>query len=577
MRSPPRPWRRLPTLAVLALLVAGRAAAAPRSDLVVVGGDRDYPPYEFLDATGQPAGFNVDLTRAIGEVMGMRLEFRLGAWSDMREALRTGRIDLLQGLSWSGPRAREFDFAPPHTIVQHAIFARRETAPVDTLEGLAGHAVVVHRGGIMDDTLTSLGQGATLIRTDTPADALRAVAAGQGEYAVVAAVPGMYLVRELELDNLEPVTRRIAAVPYGHAVRKGDAELLARLTEGLAIVKKTGRYEALREKWLGVLEPPVFDWRQFVRYASIIVVPLLLGLVAAAVWTRSLHRLVAQRTASLAAEVAERQRAVEALERNQQALLQADKLAALGTLVSGVAHEINNPNGLVLLDLQTVRDAWLDARELLDERQRAEGDFELGGLPYARMRDELGRLLDEALDGSRRIRRIVEDLKDFARREDAPRAEPVDVNAAVRAALRLVDPTLRQATGRLAVELAEALPPVRGDAQRLEQVLVNVLLNACQALPAADRAIAVRTAWDPAASRVVIEVRDQGLGIAPEDLPRLTEPFFTTKRGRGGTGLGLSVSAGIVAAHGGTLAFASTPGAGTTVTVALPALEGAAA
>jgi polar amino acid transport system substrate-binding protein len=145
----------------------------------------------------------------------------------------------------------------------------------------------------------------------------------------------------------------------------------------------------------------------------------------------------------------------------------------------------------------------------------------------------------------------------------------------VRAALRLTDGALRKATRRLEVALADGLPPVRGDGQRLEQVIVNLVLNACQALPGPERGVAVRTAWDAAARRVVLQVSDEGEGIPAEHLPRLTDPFFTTKRGSGGTGLGLSVSAGIVRDHGGTLAFASTPGAGTTVTVSLPAAEAA--
>ena len=553
---------------------AAGVIGAEAPPVVVVGGDRDYPPYEFLDPSGHPAGFNVDLTRAIAEVMGMRLEIRLGAWAEMREALRTGRIDALEGISHSAERARDFDFAPPHTIVHHAIFARRDTAPVGSLEALRGRVVVVHRAGIMDDTLTGMGFGADLLRTDTPADALRLLASGQGDYAVVAAVPGMYLVKELKLDNLEPVARRIAAVEYGHAVRKGNAELLARFTEGLAILRQTGRYQALRQRWLGVLEPPVFDWALFARYAAVIIVPLLLGLAAAVVWSRSLQRLVAARTASLAAEVVERERAVEELRRKQQELVQADKLAALGVLVSGVAHELNNPNGLVLLDVKSVREAWLDAQPILDAHAAEGGDFELGGLAYSRMRGEVTRLLDEMQDAARRIKRIVEDLKDFARREDVPRAGPFDLNAAVQAALRLTDGAIRKATRRLEVRCAEGLPPARGDAQRIEQVVVNLLLNACQALPDPARGLAVSTAWDPARRQVRLEVRDEGEGIRPEHLPRLTEPFFTTKRDAGGTGLGLSVSAGIVRDHGGTLEFTSTPGAGTTVTVSLPAAGG---
>ncbi|HET9554411.1 MAG TPA: transporter substrate-binding domain-containing protein [Anaeromyxobacteraceae bacterium] len=565
------------SLAAALLLAAATAARAELPAVIVVGGDRDYPPYEFLGPDGKPAGYDVDLTRAIAEVMGMKVEIRLGAWSAQREALAAGRIDALEGLSWSEARARDFDFAPPHTVVHHAIFARRETPAVGSIEALRGHAVVVHRGGYMDDTLTAAGQGGSLLRTDTPADALRLLASGQGEYAVVAAVPGMWLVKDLKLDNLRPVAPRVAAVPYGHAVRKGNAELLARFTEGLAILQKTGRYDRIRERWLGVLEPRGMDWGLFTRYAALVVVPLLLGLVASAVWTRQLQRLVAERTASLAAEVAERQRAVEELRRKQQELLQADKLAALGVLVSGVAHEINNPNGLVLLDVPAVRAAWLDAGEVLDAHRAAEGDFDVGGLPWSRMRGEIPRLLDEMQDGARRIKRIVDDLKDFARRDDAARTEPFDLNAAVAAALRLVDGTTRKATARLEVALAPGLPPARGSAQRIEQVVVNLVLNACQALPGPERGVAVATGWDAARGRLRLTVRDEGVGIPPEHLARLTEPFFTTKRDAGGTGLGLSVSAGIVEEHGGALEFASAPGQGTTVTVWLPAAAAAGA
>jgi len=173
-------------------------------------------------------------------------------------------------------------------------------------------------------------------------------------------------------------------------------------------------------------------------------------------------------------------------------------------------------------------------------------------------------------DGARRIKRIVEDLKDFARREDAPAAAPFDLGQAARAALRLSDGALRGATRRLEVRLAEGLPPARGDAQRIEQVVVNLLLNAAQALPAPEHGISVTSGQDPAAGTVWLEVRDEGEGIEPGHLPRVTEPFFTTKRGRGGTGLGLSVSASIVRDHGGALTFASTPGAGTTVRLSLP-------
>ncbi|HEY5512648.1 MAG TPA: HAMP domain-containing sensor histidine kinase, partial [Geomonas sp.] len=116
----------------------------------------------------------------------------------------------------------------------------------------------------------------------------------------------------------------------------------------------------------------------------------------------------------------------------------------------------------------------------------------------------------------------------------------------------------------------DAIPLIRGSAQRIEQVVVNLVMNACQALPGPDRAIELATFVVPGENAVVLEVRDQGTGISPEHMPHLSDPFFTTKRESGGTGLGLSVSQGIVKEHGGSLTFSSAPGAGTTARLTLP-------
>lgn len=535
---------------------------------IIVGGDKDYPPYEFLDANGKPAGYNVDLTRAIAEVMGLQIEFRLGGWSEQLRDLKEGTIDLLQGISWSEQRAAQIDFTPPHTIVNHAIFARRDSPVVSSLADLKGKKVLLHKDGIMYEQLARLGYGPDLVPTATPADALRMLASGQCDYAVVAIVPGMYIIREFKLTNLVPVARSIASQKYGYGVRKGNAELLSKMTEGLAILKKTGQYDAIYTKWLGVLEPRGLSIHRAIRLAALVLVPLLLVLGGMAFWSRSLHRQVALRTADLTREIAERTAAEEELRRNQQQLVQADKMAALGVLVSGVAHEINNPNGLILLNMPILKDVCRDALTLL-ERQQPE-EIELGGLSFNRIKDELPLMLDEMQDGARRIKRIVEDLKDFARQDDAALMEPIDLNRVAQAAVRLVDRSLRTATNHFEARYAEGVLQVRGNAQRIEQVLVNLLLNACQALTDTDRAIRLQTFIDPVAGNVGVVLQDEGCGIAPEHLTRLTDPFFTTKRESGGTGLGLSVSAGIVKEHGGSLLFSSPPGQGTTVTLLLP-------
>ena len=557
-------------LLALALAASGAVAAAPRAaraqplspelapnpSRVVVGASPDYPPYESMDRDGRAVGYNVDLTRAIAEVMGMTVEFRFGRWSEIRAALMRGEIDILQGISWSEERAKLLDFAPPHAIVHHAVFARRDGPRASSLDDLQGKEVVVFGGGIMDELLTARGLGDRLVRTGTPADALRLLASGKHDFVVLALLPGIHITRELKLTNVVPVVQRVAAERYGYAVKKGNSELLARFDEGLAILKKTGRYEEIHARWLGPLQPAGVAWEQIAKWGAIVLVPLLLGLGGTVLWSRSLQRVVAQRT--------------QALMQQQAQLVQADRMAALGVLVSGVAHEINNPNGLILLDVPILKAAFEDAREILDAHRVEHGEFQLAGLPYARMRDEVPKLIDEMQAAGRRIGHIVTDLKDFARREDAPRLEPVELDAVVRAALRLVENRVSKATSRLEVSLAPELPRVRGNAQRIEQVVVNLLLNACEALPDSGRAIRVATRHDAAAGAAIVEVQDEGVGIPAEHLSRLTDPFFTTKRESGGTGLGLSVSAGIVKEHGGTLEFRSAPGAGTTAILTVP-------
>ena len=562
-------------LSLLLFSVGPSSAPAAEIDVathpvVIIGGDRDYPPYEFLDKKGQPAGYNVDLTRAIADVMGIKVEFRFGGWSEIRNGLLEGSVDVLEGISYSEERTRTLSFSPPHTIINHAIFARKETPPVSSIEELRGKEIVVFQDGIMHDYLKSLGFTSNLVMTATPADALRLLASGKHDYAVLAMLPGMYIIREHKLSNLVPVAKSISTQKYCYAVKKGNEDLLARFNEGLAILKKTGQYQEIYDRWLGVLGPPKVAWEKVLWYGAMLLGPLLMILVGTVVWSRSLQQRVAQRTRELALEVTEKKRALDELKRHQDKLIQADKMASLGILVAGVAHEINNPNGLILLNMPILREVYQDAEEVLDARFRQQGDFTLGGLPYSRMRDEVPHLLEEMQEGANRIKRIVEELKDFARQDTTAAMETVDFNAVVQTAVRLVDSSLRAATSRFEAQYDTALPPIPGNAQRIGQVVVNLLLNACQALPDMERGILLATSHDPESGAVRLKVADEGLGIAPEHIPHLTDPFFTTRRESGGTGLGLSVSATIVKEHHGTLEFDSTPGCGTTVTLTLP-------
>ncbi|WP_286239258.1 transporter substrate-binding domain-containing protein [Neptuniibacter halophilus] len=550
-----KPLLKLLCGAVIGWLLSASVAAAEK---IRVGGDHNYPPYEFINEDGQPDGYNTELTLAIAEVMGMEVEIELGHWDLMRNRLEQGELDTLQGMIYSEQRSHQYDFSPAHALIHQSIFARKGTPRVESLDELAGHEVIVQQGGIMHDYLLKNRGGATLILVDTHASALRLLASGQHDYALVANLPGLYLGRELELSNIVPVGKPFGAQSYGYSVLKGNTELLAQFSEGLAILKNTGRQQAIYDKWLGPLEQSGLPWNkigQVTLWASLLLLLVLGGIMF---WNRMLTREVSRRT--------------EELKLQQQQLIQADKMTSLGILVSGVAHEINNPSSLLLLNLPVFREVYQDAEEILEAHYQTHGDFYLGGLPYSRMRDEIPPMLEDMLSGTQRIRRIVDDLRDFARQSPSDLSEQVDLNEVVATAIRLVDNTIRHSSDHFSVEYARNLPLFCGNAQRIEQVVINLIVNACQSLESSEQAIRVKTLRDDQ-GRLCLEVSDEGRGIEAENLARLSDPFFTTRREEGGTGLGLSVSNSIVQEHGGELRYDSAPGEGTRVRLTLKPIQ----
>ena len=251
-------------------------------------------------------------------------------------------------------------------------------------------------------------------------------------------------------------------------------------------------------------------------------------------------------------------------------------LAALGELSAGVAHEINNPTGMILLDMPMLKDAFNDLLSLLEKHEPELMNVKIAGLPYSKICQELPIVIDEVQEGAQRIKRIVEELKDFSKPATGDQ-ETIDLNEVVRKAVSLVSNPMKNATDHFTEHYAKEHLLCNGNAQRLEQVMVNLFLNACQSLPDRERSILVKTEICEKNDWVRVIVKDGGVGIAADALEQITDPFFTTRREVGGTGLGLSVSSRIIDEHGGTLSFASEPGEGTTVTVELPAAEKARA
>jgi PAS domain S-box-containing protein len=238
----------------------------------------------------------------------------------------------------------------------------------------------------------------------------------------------------------------------------------------------------------------------------------------------------------------------------QAQLVVADRLSSLGTLAAGVAHEINNPLAFVSANLVYLREELAGLQK---------------DLPAERFK-EFNQVLREAHEGAERIGHIVRDLKTFSRAEDARPLQRVDADAVLEFVLKMADGQIRH-RAKLVKDLTPGLT-VRANDRQLGQVMLNLLINAAQAIPEGNPGThEVRVSCREEGANVVIEVRDTGVGIPPEALGRIFEPFYTTKPVGVGTGLGLSVSHGLVAAMGGTMKVDSELGKGSTFRVTLPA------
>ncbi len=253
----------------------------------------------------------------------------------------------------------------------------------------------------------------------------------------------------------------------------------------------------------------------------------------------------------------------------EQQIQQADKLASLGQLVSGIGHEINNPNQFIRGNIKILRQALDDMLPIMDDYYEEHPDLKIARLKYDFFRQHIMTLVDDMAHGSERIKGIVEGLRGFARKDEGLLADQVDVNTLLQATTRLVQNEVHK-HAEMEMDLGEEIPTFTGNSQKIEQVLINLIVNAAQAIPDDRKGlITLRTRME--GEDVVIEVEDNGKGMDEKTMKQIFDPFFTTKRTRGGTGLGLAIAYRIIEEHGGSITVNSRVGEGTRFTIRIPA------
>lgn len=254
----------------------------------------------------------------------------------------------------------------------------------------------------------------------------------------------------------------------------------------------------------------------------------------------------------------------------KEQLFQANKLVTLGTLVAGTAHEINNPNNSILLAGRTLEQYCKDLLPILDHYADICGDFQMGATQYSDERDRITTTIEQICRNSHRISAIISQLKNYGRKESAEVFSHVNINSVVNDSIEILSREIERSTCSFEVDLDPSIPLIHGIYQQLEQVVVNLLQNACQAVEFDTGKVTIETAYERDSQSVQVRVSDNGTGMDEKTLNHMFDSFFTRKSDRGGSGLGLYVSQRIINEHSGDIRIKSMLHEGTEATIVLP-------
>jgi signal transduction histidine kinase len=247
---------------------------------------------------------------------------------------------------------------------------------------------------------------------------------------------------------------------------------------------------------------------------------------------------------------------------------------AMENILTGMAHEINNPNNFIMLNAPVLNKIWKSVVPILDEYAGINGDFDIGAFKYSVIRDKYLQSCNNILTGSRRIRSLIDELRLYVGKNSYKNKE-INLNDIIRSSVESMRPAIEEVTVRFDLDL-NRIPPLWGEVFRIGQVVTRLTENACFALKEkADplQSFSISTTYDLKANIIELVFRDEGNGIQKDHLPHVTEPFFTTHREYGYVGLGLSICDKIIREHGGTLRIESRYGEGAEIRIHFPVLS----
>ncbi|TVQ10631.1 MAG: response regulator [Bacteroidetes bacterium] len=527
---------------------------------IIIGDDINYPPYSFVNAQGEPAGFNIDIARAVAKEMGLNVVIVQDRWELIREALENGEIDAISGLFYTPQRAEIYGFSSRHSVSNGDIFINKKNS-LGALKNLKGKEVVAQTADVYAEYLLQLDLDIKIIEVGTVKEALMLVDKGIYDYAVVLKLPGLYSISENNLQHVKPAGINFLPKDYCMAVKKENEDLLYTLNLGLHILKASEQYKAIHDKWLGVYEQKSFkDFLKENNWILILVGSIILSLVSISVM---LKFLVSKRTRELQQVNLNLQRSNEEIglknlqlaESQSELELQLEKIQKQGDIIrfkqnflANMSHEIRTPlTGVIgIIDI-------LEKTKLSTEQADYISMLRLSG-------ENLREIINQVLDYSK-----IEAGKLKLKKTDFELTE-----------LEKHAYTIFQSIAKDSISFESTIDPsiparIIADKNRLMQIISNLISNAIKFTAQGKIRFSAQNqtqSTNPDEIVIKISISDTGLGIEERKLKELFKPFAqihqSDYREYEGTGLGLSICSELVHIHGGEIGVDSKYGSGST-------------
>ena len=276
------------------------------ADKLTFGGDSAYPPYEFVDENGEYTGFNVDLMKAVSRVAELDIEIELGEWDLVVEKFKSGELDGLIGMAVTPERQKIYGFSIPHNTLHMAIFYRKGSQE-PTVDDLRGREIVVQRNGVMHDYLLENSITDKIVAIESPLDGLKLLSSGTGDFGLFEKYQSLYFAKENEIDNLEVSGATVFERDYAFATARDDFTLLNKLNKGLLLVRESGEYKDIFEKWFGSA-----NWfehnKKALLWSTGILIAFIVVLFGLWFWNHTLRGRVSARTEELEKKATENER-----------------------------------------------------------------------------------------------------------------------------------------------------------------------------------------------------------------------------------------------------------------------------